>query len=199
MRLIAIAVTALCFLITGSIVLAKQQKQKEPMDPQEMMEIYKKLATPGEQHRQLAAMAGSWTTKTKSWMEPGKPPMESAGVCEQRMVLEGRFLQQECTGDMMGQAFSGVGVTGYDNHTKKYVSTWMDSMGTGMYFMEGTGSADGRTITQKGSYDDPVEGPMKLRAVTKIVDNNTEVFEMYGTGKQGKETKMMEISYTRRP
>ena len=97
-----------------------------------------------------------------------------------------------------GGAFTGIGVTGYDNYTKKYVSTWMDSMGTGIFRMEGTGSADGRTITQKGSHEDPMQGRMNHRAVTKIVDDNTEVFEMYNTGKDGKETKMMEITYTRK-
>jgi hypothetical protein len=143
-------------------------------------------------------MAGSWNTKTKSWMEPKKPPMETTGTCEQKMVLNGRFLQQECSGEMMGSQFTGIGVTGYDNHTKKYVTTWMDSMGTGIYYFEGTASPDGKVITQKSRYDDPIEGPMKLRTVTKTVDENTEVFEMYGTNKSGKERKMMEIAYTRK-
>ena len=88
---------------------------------------------------------------------------------------------------MMGQQFTGIGMNGYDNHTKKYVSTWMDSMGTGIYYMEGKASGDGKTITQKGQYDDPIEGHMKLRGVTKIVDSNSEIFEMYGTDKSGKE------------
>ena len=51
------------------------------MDMQAMMETYKKLATPGEPHKQFASLAGSWTTKTKEWMEPGKPPTESTGTC----------------------------------------------------------------------------------------------------------------------
>jgi hypothetical protein len=182
-----------------SLAVAKEKKQEKQMDPQAMMETYQKLATPGEPHKQFASLAGSWTTKTNHWMGPNTPPTESEGSCEQKMLLDGRFLQQECTGDMMGQPFTGIGVIGYDNHTKKYISTWMDSMGTGIYVMEGTASADGKSITQKGSYNDPIEGPMKLRGVTKIVDNNTEIFEMYGSGKKGKETKMMEITYTRKP
>lgn len=199
MRFTHITLTCLCLVMSASLVMAKEKKQEKQMDPQAMMETYKKLATPGEPHKQFASLAGSWTTKTKSWMEPNKAPTESDGSCEQKMLLDGRFLQQECTGDMMGQPFTGIGVNGYDNHTKKYVSTWMDSMGTGIYYMEGTASADGKTITQKGQYDDPIEGRMKLRAVTKMVDNNTEIFEMYGTGKKGKEMKMMEITYTRKP
>ncbi len=178
--------------------MAKEKKQEGKMDMQAMMDLYKKLGTPGAFHKVLASMAGSWNTKIKSWMEPNKPPMESTGTCEQKMLLGGRFLQQEFTGEMMGNTFTGVGVTGYDNHTKKYVSTWIDSMGTAILYFEGTASRDGRTITQESRYDDPVKGPMKWRSVIRIVDDNTHVFEMYSTDKSGKEEKMMEITYTRK-
>jgi hypothetical protein len=179
--------------------MAKKKAQEGKIDMQAIMEVYRKLATPGAPHKLLAKMAGSWHTKTKSWMEPDKPPMESSGTCEQKMLLGGRFLQQEFTGEMMGSTFTGIGVAGYDNHTRKYVSTWMDSMSTGIYFFEGTASADGKTITQESRYDDPIKGPMNWRAVTKIVDDNTQVFEMYGIDKTGREEKMMEMTYTRKP
>ena len=177
---------------------ASTGSQEGKMDMQAMMDVYTKLGTPGAPHKGLASMAGKWTVKVKSWMEPTKPPMESAGTSEQKMILGGRFVQQEFTGEMMGSPFSGVGVTGYDNHTKKYVLTWIDSMGTAILFFEGTGSADGKTITQESHYDDPIKGPMKWRSVTRIVDDNTHVFEMYSAGKGGKEEKMMEITYTRK-
>ncbi len=198
MHLTQLTFTCLYLILAASPAWAKDKKQKGAMDMQAAMEAYAKLATPGEPHKRMAGRAGSWNTKTKAWTEPNKPPMESTGACEHKMLLDGRFLQQECTGDMMGQPFTGIGVLGYDNHTKKYVSTWMDSMGTGIYFMEGSAGKGDNTIVQKGRYDDPIEGPMKLRAVTKIVDADNEVFEMYGTGKSGKETKMMEITYSRK-
>lgn len=178
--------------------MEKEKKQEGKMDMQAVMDVYTKLGTPGAPHKMLASIAGSWNTKIKSWMEPDKPAMESTGTCEQKMLLGGRFLQQEFTGEMMGSTFTGIGVTGYDNHTKKYVSTWIDSMGTAILFFEGTAGADGKTITQESRYDDPVKGPMKWRSVTRIVDDNTHVFEMYGIDKSGKEEKMMEIIYTRR-
>jgi Protein of unknown function (DUF1579) len=162
------------------------------------MEAYHKLAIPGAPHRLLASMAGSWTTMTKSWMEPGKPPMESAGTCEQKMILGGRYLYQEFSGDMMGMPFTGIGITGYDNHKQRYVSTWMDSMSTGIYFFEGLSGADDKTITMECRADDPVRGPMKWRSVTKILDHNTHRFKMYGTDKSDKEQKMMEITYSRK-
>lgn len=199
MNLKQIILTALCLIMTGTLVMAKEIRHEGQGDMQAMMEVYAKLATPGPPHKLLGSMVGTWQTVTKSWMEPQKPPIESTGTCEQKMVLDGRFLHQKCTGDFMGSPFTGIGVTGYDNNTKKYVSIWMDTMGTGIYFFEGTASEDGKTITQKSQYDDPIEGPMELRSVSKIVDNNTEIFEMYGTGKSGQERKMMEITYTRKP
>jgi hypothetical protein len=176
----------------------EKEKKEEKMDMQEVMEVYRKLGTPGDPHKSLAKMAGSWDVRSKFWMEPDKPPLETTGASKQKMILEGHFLQQEYTGEMMGSPFTGIGITGYDNHAGKYVSIWIDSMDTGIYFFEGTAAADGKTITQEGRYDDPIKGPMKYRTVIRIVDDNTMVFEMYGTDKDGKEEKMMEETYTRR-
>ena len=199
MRLTHFTLAGLCLVLTVSVAMAKDKKPEKQMDPQAMMEMYQKLATPGEPHKLFATLAGSWTTTTKEWMEPGKPPTESTGTAELKMLLDGRFLYQEFVSQMMGQPFSGIGIDGYDNLRKKYVTTWMDTMGTGFFTMEGTASADGKTITLKGQHDEPGGGQMTHRAVWKIVDNNTQTFDMYGTHHRGKEMKMLEIAYTRKP
>ena len=152
------------------------KKQEGTMDVQAMIEIYKKMGTPGAAHKQLSGMVGSWTTKSAYWMEPGKPPEESTGTCEQKMLLGGRFLQQEFKSESMGETFTGINIVGYNNHTKKYQSVYMDSiMGTPMYYFEGTGSADGKTITQECSFDDPIRGPVTRRSITRTVDEDTLV------------------------
>ena len=198
MRVIYLAATTLCLMLTVSTALAKDKKQQKQMDPQAMMELWKKAATPGEPHKLFATLAGSWATTTKEWMEPSKPPTESAGTAEMKMLLDGRFLYQEYNSQMMGQPFSGIGIDAYDNLRKRYVTAWMDTMGTGIFIMEGTASADGKTITLKGSHLEPGGGHMTHRAVWKIVDNNTQTFDMYGTHHRGKEMKMLDITYTRK-
>jgi hypothetical protein len=162
-----------------------------------VMEVYKKLAVPGAAHELLASRAGSWTTRNKHWMEVDKPPVESTGACERHMIIGGRYLQEEFTGEMMGSPFSGIGFTAFDNQSQKYVMVWMDSMSTGIYVFEGTAAEDGRTITLESHFEDPVKGPMKLRGVIRLVDSNTEVFEMHATDKDGKEERC-ESTYTRR-
>ena len=198
MRFLSLTVTTLCVTLLVSPALAKEKKHQQPMDEKAMMELWKQAATPGEPHKLFASLAGNWTTTTKEWMEPGKPPTESTGTAEMKMLLDGRFLYQEFTGNMMGQPFSGVGIDAYDNMTKKYMTAWMDTMGTGIFMMEGTASADGKTITLKGSHPEPDGGKMTHRAIWKIVNDNTQIFDMYGTHHGGKETKVLEITYNRK-
>jgi hypothetical protein len=173
-------------------------KKETIMDMQAVMEIYKKVGTPGEPHNVLAKLEGSWTTRSRGWMEPGKPPVESIGTCEQKMILDGHYLRQEYTGDMMGQPFTGINILGYDNQSGKYESVWIDSMSTGIFYFVGPASKDGKTITQECSYDDPVKGPSVWRSVTRIKDDNTLEFEMFITPKGGKEEKMMEMTVVRK-
>ncbi len=172
--------------------MSEKSKRKEGM------EVYQKLAVPGTSHKVLARMAGIWDTNTVSWFEPGKPPVTSKGECEQKMLLDGRFLHQKFKGDMMGAAFTGIGITGYDNFKKRYVSVWLDSMSTGIFYFEGVATKDPQTIVMECRTEDPARGPVKWRSVTKIMDEDTHLFEMYITDKSDKEQKMMEITYTRR-
>jgi hypothetical protein len=137
--------------MSASFLMAKEMKQEKTMDMQAMMGAYQKLAIPGGPHKLFASLAGSWMTQTK----PGKPPKESTGSAELKMLLGGRFLQQEFTGDMMGQPYSAFGINAYDNLRKKYVSTWIDNMSTGIFVMEGTASPDGKTITLSGQHEEP--------------------------------------------
>ncbi len=172
-------------------------RQESNMDAETVQEIYRKAGTPGEQHKLLANLEGNWTTRSRAWLEPDKPPRESAGTCEQTLILDGRYLRQEYHGEMMGQPYNGINFLGYNNHTKKYESVWIDSLNTGMYYFVGSASADGKTITQECNFEDPVRGPSVWRSVTKIRDNNTQEFEMYITPRGGKATKMMEMTITR--
>lgn len=189
----------LCLILVVVPALAKEKKAQKEMDPEAMMEVWKKLAVPGEPHKTFAGLAGSWTTQTKEWMEPGKPPMESNGTAEIKMLLDGRFLYQEYHGQMMGQPYHGIGIDAYDNLTKKYVTVWMDSMGTGLFMMQGSAGPDGKTITLKGQHAEPGGGQMKHRAVWKILDHDHQTFEMYGEHHGQKEMKFLEIVYTRKP
>lgn len=191
-------ITTLFVALMVSPVLAKEKKQATPMDENAILELWKQAATPGEPHKLFATLAGSWTTAVKEWMEPGKPPMESTGTAESKMMLEGRFLHQEFHGQMMGQPFTGMSIDAYDNIRKKYITVWVDTRGTGVFIMEGTASVDGKIITLRGSHAEPGGGTMTHRAIWTIIDADHQLVEMYSSHHGQKETKLMEITYTRK-
>lgn len=178
---------------------AKKAADKPPMDEKAAMEMMQKLATPGEGHKKLDVFAGSWTFKASMWMDPSKPPEVNDGTSDMKWVLGGRFLEQRAEGKMMGGPFSGLGYTGYDNYKKKYIATWMDTLGTAMLVMTGSFDKSGKVLTSSGKMDDPTTGKLTtLRTKTTIANKDEMHWEMWGPGPDGKDYRMMEITYTRK-
>jgi hypothetical protein len=124
--------------------------------------------------------------------------MEDKGTATRKMILDGRVLVEEVTSSMMGMPFTGHGMVGHDNVTGKRWGVWTDSMSTGAMFSEGACDAQ-QVCTFTGSWNDPVKkAPVTVRMTSRWTSPTTEVFEMHGPGKDGKEMKMMEITYTKR-
>ena len=118
---------------------------------------------------------------------------------DQPIVLRGELqvLQTEVT--PARNDAEGRGMMGYDNGKKKYVGTWLDSMGTGIMSYEGDYDPKSKQIVCHGSYVDPVMGmEMPCRLVSHMISDDQHVFEMWGPSPMGSgEVKWMEISYTR--
>ena len=154
--------------------------------------------TPGSAHKMLAKSDGEWNEEMTMWMQPGAEPVKSKATAVNKMILGGRYQQTTHKGDVMGMPFEGMGLTGFDNIKKMYVSTWVDNMGTGMMYSEGKWDEATKSVEFKGTVVDPMSGKeLKVRQVMKIVDDNTETMEMYTTV-DGKEFKTMEIKMTRK-
>ena len=193
----------LAFLVVvAALAIGADEKKTAPaagkMDEKAVMEMMAKYSTPGPEHKKLEELVGTWDTSAKMWMDPSAAPQESKGVAENKMVLGGRFLEQNFEGTMMEQPFTGKGYTGYDLYKKQYVSTWMDSMGT--MIMSATGNTDSSgKLTMTGSMDDPMTGKkMDFKETMTMVDKDHQLFEMWMPGPDGKMFKTLEINYTRK-
>jgi len=196
-RKLAGTVLTSAILLLATLALAQEQPQMTP-EQQAEMEAHMKAGMPGAQHKALASHVGSYDLAIKSWHEPGGPAMEETGTAIRTMGLDGRVMFEELTSSMMGMPFTGHGMTGYDNVTGKYWSTWTDSMSTGVMVSEGTCDAK-EVCSFTGSWNDPItKAPVTMRMTSRWTSPTTEVFEMYGPGKDGKETKMMEMTYTKK-
>ncbi len=196
-KLVAAAATALL----STLALAQTGNQQPQMTPEQKaeMDAYMKAGTPGAPHQTLASSVGSYDLKIKSWHEAGGPAMEDTGTATRTMTLGGRVIVEDVSSSMMGMPYTGHGMMGYDNVTGKYWSTWNDSMSTGVMVSEGTCDAQGKSCTMTGSWIDPIKKtPVNVRMMTQWPSPTKEIFEMYGPGKDGKEMKMMEITYTKK-
>ena len=193
------ALLALCTIFAATAFAQDPQGQpKLTPEQQAEMEAYAKAGAPGAPHQALAATTGNYDLKVRSWMEPDGPPMEETGTATRAMALDGRVRVEMLSSAVMGAPFNGHGMLGYDNVTGKYWSTWNDSMSTGLMVSEGTCNAD-KSCSFTGSWNDPIKkAPVTARMTTRWTSPTTEVFEMYGPGRDGKEMKMMEITYTKK-
>ena len=78
----------------------------------EMMKAYEAAAKPGPEHKMLADMAGKYKTTNKFWHAPNTKPEEATGTSTMKMIMGGRWLQQEFKGKVMGKPFEGMGMVG---------------------------------------------------------------------------------------
>lgn len=166
------------------------------------MQTCMEAGTPGEMHQHLAKSAGVWHGKTTMWMVPGAEPMQSECTSTISVIMDGRFTKCETAGDMPGMGpFTGFGLYGFDNVSEQFQATWIDNCGTGM--MTGTGqlSSDGKSMTWKYNTHCPLTKKLvTFRQVDRYTGPNSMTMEMHGVDpKSGKEYKMMEITFTRKP
>jgi len=177
-------------------------------NPQEMMKQMMELSKLNENHKLLADLDGNWTYTIKFWMnpDPNAKPQESKGTATRKPIMGGRYVMMDVGGKMQMPGedgkmkdvqFKGMALEGYDNVKKKFVGSWIDNMGTGIQFSEGTYDPASKTFTYTSEME-PVPGmKSQVREVLKIADNNHMTLEWY-ENQGGQERKTMEIAYTRK-
>jgi len=195
-------------IVIGSIAVAddvkstaKPQFQPPPGWTQEEMKSCMAACIPGKMHEHLAKGVGEWQGKSTMWMYPGAQPASSECTSTVTPMLDGRFIKVEYKGEMPGMgAYSGFGLYGFDNVAQKFVSTWIDSCGTGMASGAGELSPDGKTLTITRTYNCPLtKKPVSMREVETITGPNTKTLEITGTDpKSGKEFKMLSVEFTKK-
>ena len=163
-----------------------------------MMDAMMKAGTPGPNHELLGSVVGDWSFKGRMWMNPSAPPSESTGTVSYAALFGGRYVEGEYKGDMMGMPFEGKGLMGYDNVSRQFQATWADNMGTMIMFMTGDYDPATKTITYTGRMNDIMKpGTMvTVRQLVRLTSPDSHVMEWYET-RDGKEVKMMEITYSR--
>jgi hypothetical protein len=171
---------------------AKAQSEAE-------MKKWMEYMTPAEVQKMIAKWDGEWNEAITMWQAPGAPEQKMEATCVNKMILGGRYQEARHSGNFMGMPFEAIGTLGWDNAGKKFVNSWIDNMGTGIAFMEGTWDEASKSAEMRGKMTDPMTGnTINIRQVLKIIDDNTQEVTQYTTNKEGKEFKNMLITLKRK-
>jgi len=100
----------------------------------------------------LKKFARNWDASVSTTM-PGRPVNNWTAKASYRAVGE-TWVVSISTGVMNGMPYIGHGLDGYDTNKKKFVSTWVDSMGTELMLMEGTHDASKNSTSVSGETHD---------------------------------------------
>jgi hypothetical protein len=172
--------TGLLALVAGFVASCGLARADQPAPPK-----------PGPEHEMLKKFVGEWDAA----VDFGGQKEKATAVY--KMEIGGFWLTEYVNGEFGGQKFEGRATTGYDPLKKKYVSTWVDSMGPQMLQTEGAFDKDGKTYTETGDMAGDDGKPVKLKSVFEFPEKDKIIFTMYSV-KDGKDQQMMQIVYKRK-
>ena len=95
-------------VLTAAIAASQQEKPKgQALNPD----------VPGLVHKRLGDLAGTWDVTVRYIM--GDKENLGKATCEAKLILDGRFLQQDYTSRFQGQPYHVMQLLGYDNTRKE--------------------------------------------------------------------------------
>ena len=176
----------------------KSASREPDINKEEMQRKVEEAGRPGAGHKALEPLVGNWKAEVKCWMEPGGQPNVSQATAQAKWTLNGRFLEEDFQGEMMGKPFRGRSLIGYDNTKQTFNSVWVSDMQTSMFTTEGKGESGNKVITMEGKASCPATGQRDLlmKTVLRVLGPDKHVFEMFDRSR-GENAKTMEITYTR--
>jgi hypothetical protein len=135
----------------------------------------------------MAKHVGTWEGTLQQWMDPAAPPTTAKATTVTKLAMNGLYLLDDYSSNMMGQPMQGHSIIGFDKVKKKFVMSWVDNFGSGIVQMEGTYNEASKTLNIVGTQSNPGKGgSSSIRKEQKWIDDATYSITMYGTGHDGK-------------
>jgi hypothetical protein len=188
-------------LLVASLSLAPSalaQQNPEKVDMAAMMAKAKKYTQPGEEHKLLHRFLGSWDTEVRMTM-PGTSNAPEKGTATCRWLMEGRWLQCDGSGTMMGMAMKTTFILGYNIFKMSYVSAAINSVDTIMIYSEGDLDPAGKALLMYGTLDEYLTGEhdKMVKSVWRFVSDDEMKLEIHDLPIGESNTQVFEIRYRR--
>lgn len=154
---------------------------------------------PGAEHLLLHPFVGTWGAEVKLWTGPGEPHA-STGTMVNTMVLGGRFLRHDYTGDPSPgpfPAFAGQGYWGYNDMRRHWEGVWVDNASNQMMIDAGSYDPSAHAWTMEGDVLHPGMGEVRRRSVVTLVSDREHTMDMLFKTPGHEWQRVMQIRYTR--
>lgn len=155
------------------------------------------LGAPGQEHRLLDVLTGTWNVAVSFPVAPGRNVQGSA-TCEARWDLDGRFVRQEYRSTFGGKQLTIVRYLGFDRQKARFVEIQFESTHTDVMHNEGVYAPESGTITTAGRHVDAATGQsVTVRSVTTFVDQDAFTVQLFYGDAEGNDAKTIVLTHTR--
>ncbi len=128
---------------------------------------------------------------------PKAPPLTSTSTLTNTMAMGGLFQVSEIVYTINGQQLHGIRVTGYDADKKIFTRAMIQDGGNGVA-MEGPWDEATQSMTMRYKQRSSSGREDEMKEVYTIVDENTEVLEIYRQEPTtNKEARILHVKWTR--
>lgn len=182
------------FLVSAAIVATLAAPAMAADGDKEKVTKILNYARVTNSHKVLNKLKGNWKGTGSLINSEGGAAEKILCKSKNKMILGGRFLQQEMTCKGAGFSFDGVGHFGFDVLSKTYVGATMTTADSGISTL--AGSKSGSTITFNISHNNvDIKKRVTSRATLKI-ENNSHSYEILAKDKSGKLKPIFTVKYT---
>ena len=155
------------------------------------------LGAPGEEHRRLDVLTGTWNVAVSFPVAPGRNAQGSA-TCEAKWDLDGRFVRLEYQSTFGGKQLTIVRYVGFDRQKARFVEIQFESTHTDVMHNEGVYAAESGTITTAGRHVDAATGQLvTVRSVTTFVGQDAFTVQLFYADAEGNDAKTIMLTHTR--
>jgi hypothetical protein len=162
-----------------------------------------RLSLPGEQHRWLNPLIGTWTVEMLVWPAPGVDPIVSKEMTATRTwILDGRYLREDLSGKFAGNPSNRVAILSYNNLEERFELVTIDTFEPGqMWYASHSKSSPSKIEligdnVEAGFGEKPTGRKRSLRFEFEILPNRS-VERIYVKYPSEKEFLFVEQRFTR--
>jgi hypothetical protein len=168
-----------CLLLVGSEISAEPVAGNRIVDPREV----------------IALEAGVWDAVIASPARAADGKSKTVtGVQVNELRSGGMWMLNRMT--VLGGAYEGTGIWGFDPRTGRYSGVWVDNGSERIRMDDGTWNPDTNTMTWIAEIERPNGQKFRMRA-TSIFAGNTRTYRSFAL-RDGGETPLSTVVFTRR-